>query len=166
MKFPEPIVFGSRFRKRFLDVVGKSAVRRISFFSLSDGDCLTVKGVRVRCLGPRSVGKLSGVRVDFLHADWWAVSTKQTLTLFVGELDGTEVHVLSKLLDNVSNVDDLILPSYGGIKSLQSHNLSYPKQLQDEISILALKEKKKGRRVYALPHPVSPSWADAVAVFV
>ena len=164
ISFPEPLIFGEKFRERFAQRV--SEIRRGKLpdhFNLSDGDFTTIKNVRVRCLGHNSVFRLSRTETDFLHADWWVLSTKKIMVLFVGELDGAELPALSKLLEEAKELDALLLPSYGKIENFNTHRLSDPEQLQREIAELAERERRKGRAVFALPHPVIQKWCDRAA---
>jgi len=164
MGFPEPLVFGSKFKERFVERVREMTRGRLpDHFSLSDGDFTTIKRVRVRCLGRESIARLSCVEVEWFHADWWVFSTKRVMVLFVGELDGPELPALSSLLDRVPNLDAVLLPSYGRMEDLRRHRLADPDQLRREVAEIAEKERGKGRLVYGLPHPVIPGWADRVA---
>jgi len=162
MSFPEPIIFGWKFRERFAEVARETVRGKLpDHFSLSEGDFVSVARIRVRCLGRGSVMRLTGIEIDRLHADWWVLSTKKFLILFVGELDGPELPILAKILNEASNIDAVILPSYGGM-SRQHHRLTDPDQLRREVGKTAKREREKGRLVYALPHPISPEWADKV----
>jgi len=163
MSFPEPIIFGWWFRERFAEVIRETVRGKLpDHFSLSDGDFVTVSRIRARCLGRRSIIRLTGIEIDQLHADWWVLSTKKFLILFVGELDGPELPILSKLLDEASNIDAVMLPSYGGMNQ-QHHRLTDSEQLRREVEKIARREVEKDRFLYALPHPVVPEWADRVA---
>ena len=164
MSFPEPLIFGWKFKERFAERVREMIKGKLpDHFNLSDGDFTTVGRVRVRCLGRESIIRLSRVDVEWFHADWWVLSTKRVVVLFVGELDGPELPALSGLLDEVSNIDAVMLASYGRIKDMYRHRLTDPEQLQREVAEIAERERERGRLVYALPHPVVPRWADMVA---
>lgn len=126
------------------------------------GDREKIGVTYVSSLGPKTISRLTGLTVSHLHACWRIISTKRLLILFVGELDAPETPMLSKLLDGIPNMDAVLLPSYGGVNP-PARNSSYRDQLKNEITALAVKEKRKGRLVYALPHPVLPDWAELCA---
>jgi hypothetical protein len=151
-RFPEPLIHSGNYIPR----------KSVNGWMLRDGDRDKFEGVVVSALGPRTVSRLTGVKVSWLHACWWMLSTKKLLVLFVGELDGPEVPLLAKLLENLANVDAILLPSYGGINP-PAHRVSHRDQLKNEVALLAEKERKKGRFVYALPHPVLPDWSERCA---
>ena len=164
MLFPEPLIFGEKFRERFAERINEMQRGKLpDHFNLSDGDFTTIKNIRVRCLGRESLTRLSQTEVVHPHADWWVLSTKKFMVLFVGELDGIELKPLSKLLEEAIELDAILLPSYGRIDNFNTHRLSDPEQLQREIAEIAESERRKGRILFALPHPVIPKWADRVA---
>jgi len=164
MSFPEPLIFGWKFKDRFAERVSEMVRGKLpEHFNLSDGDFTTIGHVRVRCLGRENIARLSRVEIEQLHADWWVLSTKKYMVLFVGELDGTELSALSKLLEEAPEVDAVMFPSYGRIENFSTHRLTDPEQLQRDIAEIAERERRKGRLVYALPHPVIPKWADRIA---
>lgn len=150
--FPEPLVHSRNYTPK----------KTVNALMLNDGDREKIGGTYVSALGPKTITRLTGLTVPHLHSCWWIISTKRLLILFVGELDAPETPVLSKLLDNIPNLDAVLLPSYGGINP-PAHNSTHRDQLKNEIASLAVKEKEKGHLVYALPHPVLPDWAGLCA---
>ena len=79
-----------------------------------------------------------------------------------GERQISEIELLSKLLDEVSDLDAILLVSYGGMTP-PKHGVRYRDQMMVEIGELTRREKEKGRILYGLPHPVIPEWADRSA---
>jgi len=156
--FPEPLVYSDNC------IPGKRGIRKASWsgFYISDGTSAVVKRVKLTPVGPRTLSRLTGIQVWKLHAFWWFVATKDALLLFVGDLYAHEIALLEKLLDAVSNLDALLLVSYGGMNP-PSHGVAYRDQLMVELGTLAEAEKRKGRIVYALPHPLVPKWAERAA---
>lgn len=150
--FPEPLVHSRNYTPK----------KSVNALILNDGDREKIGGTFVSALGPKTLSRLTGLTISRLHAYWWIISTKKFLILFVGELDAPEISILSKLLDNIPNMDAILLPSYGGINP-PAHYASFRNQLKNEIALLAKREKEKGRLVYALPHPISPDWAGLCA---
>ena len=165
----EPLIFGSKFVDRFSEVA-RSMRKLPDHERLSDGEfteiVLNRRRVRFRCLGRRSFSKLTGIGLDRLHADWWAISTKSLLVIFVGELDGVELPLLSKLLEDYPNIDAAVLPSYGQIKDIAKHRMKDPDELRREVAKIAWREREKGRLIYTLPHPVAPEWSVKTAHYL
>ncbi len=150
--FPEPLIYSKNYTPK----------KSVNALMLNDGDREKIGGTFVSALGPKTLSRLTGLTITRLHACWWIISTKKLLILFVGELDAPEIPMLSKLLDNIPNMDAVLLPSYGGINP-PAHRSSFRDELKNGIALLSRKEKEKDRFVYALPHPVIPDWAGLCA---
>ena len=129
---------------------------------ISEGSSAVIKRVKVTPVGSRTLSRLIGIRVRRLHAFWWFLATRDLLVLFVGDLYASEIELLGKLLDEVSDLDAVLLVSYGGMAP-PKRGVRYRDQMMVEIGELARREKEKGRILYGLPHPVIPEWADRSA---
>mgnify|MGYP000032263942 CR=1 FL=1 len=156
-RFPEPLIYSDNY-------VPRMGAKRKTFSSIyiSEGSLAVIKRVKVTPVGPRTLSRLIGIRVRRLHAFWWFLATRDLLVLFVGDLYASEIELLGKLLDEVSDLDAVLLVSYGGMAP-PKHGVRYRDQMMVEIGELARREKEKGRILYGLPHPVIPEWADRSA---
>ena len=155
--FPQPLVFSLNYRPRWRRLEHVEAVY------IGEGVTRKIKGVRLTPIGPRVLSQILNTNIHWLHACWWLLRYKKVSALFIGELDVGEVGFLKKLLERI-RCDALLLPAYGGIRS--AHGATEPMELSRLIENLALEEKGKGTFIYALPHPVSPSWAERCAVLL
>ena len=97
----------------------------------------------------------------YLHAAWWVFRKGSRTAVFIGELDAPEVEVMLKFIEKIKP-EIVVLPSYGEMK-FNVHRTQYPEELAEKIEKAAGELKKKGIEVWALPHPITPEWADEVA---
>jgi hypothetical protein len=95
------------------------------------------------------------------HAFWWLVMSKQTRTLFIGDLNVRDVTVARAFVAEMSKRDlplaAAVLPSFGGVSS---HDSKWPRQLTFSVEELGYDLRDVyGMVLGALPHPVNANWA-------
>jgi hypothetical protein len=118
-------------------------------------------------VGPRGLSVLLNQEVESLHARWWLVRTVRegVGVLFVGDLDFRETLLVMEFAKVARNhgVKCILLPSYGG---LMGHGGMAPLSLKKAIEDLAYTLRNQGFALGGLPHPITPDWADFVAIRV
>jgi len=154
--FPEPLVHSENYEPE---------KRSLNKTFVMEGHLINVKGVKVIPVGPKYLSHLIKSQVQRLHAYWWFLIIKGRAALFVGDIYAQEIPLLRRLLEIASNLDILLLPSYGCMEP-GTHGVAYKEQLKEEIASIAKEQKERGALLYALPHPVAPDWADRAANIV